>query len=95
MFITEQHIRQNHYNRGGKALFEAGTSLVKSKNVKTRFTYREFTLVLGVFVALIIAITLWSHREADQNTEQKTTTSNKAIPALQLLVKKTISSVRL
>jgi hypothetical protein len=95
MFITEQHITQNHYNRARKGLFEAGTSLAKSKKVKTRFTYKELTLILGVFVAMIIAITLWSHRDADQHQEQKNTTSSKTIPALHLIVKKTISSVRL
>lgn len=34
--------------------------LVERHTVKARFTYKELTLVLGIFVALIIALTLWS-----------------------------------
>ena len=93
MFITEQHIEVNNTKNVRKRVFQAGIPLANSRHVKTKFTYKEFTLILGVFVAMIIAITLWSHRGPGQHSEQNTTISNKAIPTLHSIVKKTVSSI--
>ncbi len=36
-----------------------GTALAKPQNMIKRFTYKEFTLLLGIIVALIIIFALW------------------------------------
>jgi hypothetical protein len=36
-----------------------GMTLAKPKQMIKRFTYKEFTLLLGVIVALIIVFALW------------------------------------
>lgn len=95
MFITEQHIEDKVQVEGGKRVFHVGMRLVNPHHVKAKFTYKELTLVLGIFVAMIVAITLWSHRNASQRSEQTVTTSNKVTPTLHSIVKKAVSLVNL
>jgi hypothetical protein len=59
MFTVEQHIVPNFKNQTKNKVLENGMRLAKAKSVKLRFTYREFTLIVGVLVALIVVFTFW------------------------------------
>jgi len=59
MFASEQYYGERVKNRTKKAVFESGMGLVKRKAVKTHFTYKELSLIVGILVALIIAFTLF------------------------------------
>lgn len=65
MFTTEQSIRKILRIPSGKAIFRSGMPLVKGDSMKKRFTYRELSLLLGIVVALLIAVTLWAGKPAD------------------------------
>ncbi len=41
------------------AVFNIGTTLGKRSTVNRKFTYREFTLILGIVVALLVVFMLW------------------------------------
>ena len=60
--------------------------------VKRKFTYKEFTLVLGVCVALIVAATLWVRHGDDQHTNNNLfPRAEKVIPAISTLVKSVLA----
>jgi hypothetical protein len=62
--------------------------LANRRNVKRKFTYKELTLVLGVFVAMIIAITLWSQLGNDHPSKNALMpTAERVIPAINSLVR--------
>jgi hypothetical protein len=87
MFIIEQHIDHNIAKNTRKRVFTLGMPLAKRSTVKRKFTYKEFTLVLGVFVALLVAITLWAHSGVDERTTNTLITiPGKIIPTLYSLV---------
>ena len=46
-------------NQAKNGVLVTGMSLVKGILVNLRFTHRELTLVIGIIVALIVAVTLW------------------------------------
>ncbi|HEX6889390.1 MAG TPA: hypothetical protein VF141_01810 [Chryseolinea sp.] len=55
--------------------------------MKRKFTYKELTLVLGVFVAMIIAITLWSQRGSGHHSKNTLMpTAERVMPAITSLV---------
>jgi hypothetical protein len=88
MFITEQHIDHNIVKKSRKRDFRPGMPMAKPRIVKRKFTYKEFTLVLGVCVAMIIAITLWVHKADDQHTYNRLIPqAEKLIPAINTFVK--------
>jgi hypothetical protein len=88
MFIIEQHIDHNRVKKGRKRDFRSGMPIANPRNVKRKFTYKEFTLILGVCVAMIIAITMWATKGQDQHTiNMLIPTTEKVIPALHSLVK--------
>jgi len=88
MFIIEQHIDHNIANNSRKRVFTLGMPLAKPRTVKRKFTYKEFTLVLGVLVALLVAITLWALNGTDLNTAKSLITiPEHVIPTLHSLVK--------
>ena len=88
MFIIEQHIDLNSTKNSRKRVFTLGMPLAKPRTVKRKFTYKEFTLVLGVFVAVLIAITLWAHTGGDlRTTNTLFTIPEKVIPTLYSLVR--------
>jgi hypothetical protein len=68
-------------------------TLVKVKNVKARFTYKELTLVLGIFVALIVAFTLWNGGNDHIVNGGSGITPTVTIPATVNFVLKSISAV--
>ena len=88
MFIIEQHIDHNTVKKGRKRDFRSGMPMASPRNVKRKFTYKEFTLVLGVCVAMIIAVTVWVHQDSDRRTYiQIIPRAEKVIPAINSLVK--------
>jgi hypothetical protein len=56
MFKTEQNISQNRQNRFEKAVFQNGMALANKVIVKKGITFRELTLILGIAVALVVAL---------------------------------------
>ena len=84
MFITEQYINHKLVMGSGKREFRSGMPLAKNRNVKRKFTYKELTLVLGVFVAIMIAITLWSQR-GDHSENRLMPTADRFVPAISSL----------
>ena len=70
----------------GKRDFRPGMPLAKGRNVKRKFTYKELTLVLGVFVAIMIAITLWSQAGGDHSNSLMPT-AERFVPAIASLTK--------
>ena len=88
MFITEQHIDHNIVKKSRKRDFRPGMPIASRPIVKRKFTYKEFTLVLGVCVAMIIAITLWVNKGDDQHTYNRLIPQGeKFIPAINTFVK--------
>jgi len=88
MFIIEQYIDHKLIKKSRKRDFRPGMPIAGSRIVKRKFTYKEFTLVLGVCVAMIIAITLWVHKDGDQRTYNRIIPkAEKVIPAINTFVK--------
>lgn len=67
--------------------------LVKGQKVKTKFTYKELTLILGIFVALIIVFALWSNGYKNIFNESSELAPDISIPAVVNFVAKSISSL--
>jgi hypothetical protein len=93
MFTTEQYINQKPRSGTKNGLFKAGMPLAKGKVVKARFTYKELTLVLGIFVALIIAFTLWSNGYKNMLNEQSEIGPAISIPSVVNFVVKSFSAL--
>jgi hypothetical protein len=88
MFISEQHIDKHVAKKSRKRDFRPGMPMASPRIVKRKFTYKEFTLVLGVCVAMIIAITLWVNKGNDQHTNNRLIPqAEKFIPAINTFVK--------
>ena len=89
MFITEQYIDHKAVIKSRKRDFRPGMPLANGRNVKRKFTYKELTLVLGVFVAMIIAITFWSQKGDDRHSNNTLipTTAERVLPVINSLVK--------
>jgi hypothetical protein len=79
MFTIEQNISQNLKNKAKNALFQPGTTLAKPMRVRPNFTYKEFTLVLGIVVAIMVAITLWTRQPTEGSASEVT-----VVPAISL-----------
>jgi hypothetical protein len=98
MFIHEQPISQNRLNRSKRQVLGLGMAFVKPQTVKRNFTYKEYTLIAGVLVALIIVFTLWFRQEPIKESPH-TLKSNKAktmsLPeAAKFLVRRAITEIR-
>ena len=65
--------------RSENRLFGSGTVLAKPVTVNRKFTYRELTLVLGVFVAMIVAIMVWSSKKNTSDLPPDTSVSSALI----------------
>ena len=88
MFIIEQYIDHKLIKKSRKRDFRPGMPIAGSRIVKRKFTYKEFTLVLGVCVAMIIAITLWVNKGDDQHTYNRLIPqAEKFIPAINTFMK--------
>lgn len=62
MFTSEQHIAPNAQSNAVRPVFASGTRLVKTSRVKHRVTYKELSILLGIVVAIIIALTWFVSR---------------------------------
>lgn len=91
MFTTEQYINQKVHLRARNGLFKAGMRLAKGKRVKARFTYKELTVVVGIFVALIIAFALWNSGFKNVTGENSELPPTISIPAAVNFVVKSVS----
>ena len=49
--------------------FKSGTALVKRVAVSNKFTYREFSLLLGIVVAIIILLVVWLYPASTEASE--------------------------
>lgn len=68
--------------------------MANPKHVNLRFTYKEFTLVLGIFVALIVAFTLLANQKNISLYPENTRSTPKiTLPIVQEIVKKSISAI--
>jgi hypothetical protein len=71
MFKTAHLIKRNRHFSAGKTVLEHGTTLDRSKRMFRKFTYKDFSLLIGIAVAVIILLTLWLNTSSlDLNTGQ-------------------------
>lgn len=49
--------------------FKTGTAFVKQVTVNNRFTYKEFSLLLGIMVAIIILLVVWLYPAGNEASE--------------------------
>lgn len=49
--------------------FKTGTAFVKRVTVSNRFTYKEFSLLLGIMVAIIILLVVWLYPAGNEASE--------------------------
>jgi hypothetical protein len=56
MFKIEQNINPKPQNRSKKAVFTNGMALANKVIVKKGITHKELTLILGIVVALVVAL---------------------------------------
>ena len=96
MSTSEQHIYKNGARNAKPGYFHRGTPLVYVTQVNTRSTYREITLILGVFVALIVALTIWAAQKPNVVADQKVGNSPSMVaPVVRDFISKTITLVKL
>ena len=55
-------------NPAFRGCFKAGMALAKDSTVNNRFTHKELTLAVGIFVAMLAAFTFWSSSHHDDKT---------------------------
>ena len=56
--------------------------LAKPKTVNLRLTHRELTLMLGIVVALIVAVTLWMNYGHDMQQHKKTDAASNPVTGM-------------
>ena len=49
--------------------FKTGTAFVKRLTVNNKFTYKEFSLLLGILVAIIILLVVWLYPAGTEASE--------------------------
>lgn len=49
--------------------FKNGTTLVKNAIVNRKFTYKEFSILLGIMVAVIILLVVWLYPAGSESSE--------------------------
>ncbi|HEY9049841.1 MAG TPA: hypothetical protein VIN08_28275 [Ohtaekwangia sp.] len=95
MFTTEHSIAVKTKNQTKNRDFDAGMSLAKNRTVmKRRFTYREFTLFVGIVVALIVVFTLFRMQTSEHTSQSSTVFQFPKITFVEKgIFKKVIASV--
>lgn len=76
MFAIERYHFKKPKIQAKRMDFQVGMTFEKPKIVKRRFTYREFTLLVGILVALIVAITFAIGQDAFQQVIHSTFMEN-------------------
>lgn len=92
--FTDEHPRNTKVkNQTKNTLSITGMAFVKQKTMNNKFTHKEFVLLLGVAVALLVVFIVWFNREpvAQSTQVEKSNTIPQALAPLQDgLWKKTI-----
>ena len=81
MSTSEQHIIKNVARTSKSRFVRRGTPLAYKKSVNRKYTYRELTMILGVFVALIVALTIWAAQKRSLVADQKVKSPAHLMPA--------------
>ena len=72
-----------------------GMAFVKPTRVKRHFTYKEYTLIAGVLVALVIVFTLWFRQEPVKESPQTLKSKSMSFPeAAKSLVRRAVAEIR-
>ncbi len=96
MFITVHDKVQNQLKNGKKATLVNWHDLRKpSGGMKWKFTYKEFSLLVGIVVAIIIMLTLWLRPAPGESGE----VSRKLLPQLgtpsaKVLAEKVVTTIQ-
>jgi hypothetical protein len=94
MFTHEQSISGSTRIRTKKEVLRIGMAFVKPHSVKRQFTYKEFTLIVGILVALIIVFTLWVRQEPVKESPQTLKPKSISLPdAAKSLVKRAVAEI--
>ncbi len=92
MFTNEQHIVKNAPRNTKNGYSYGGMALASRKDVNQRFTYRQFTLVIGVFVALIIVLTMWASHETPAVSQQNFDSApTSTAPSIDQIINRAVS----
>lgn len=68
--------------------FKTGTAFVKDRFVKTRLTYKELSLLLGIAVAAIILMVIWLNPISSETSDLGTTQPALRIQGFKLIIQK-------
>jgi len=90
MYATERSLRIKPNNQTKKLVFGAGTAFVKKSSVKRRFTYREFTLLIGIVMALIVMFTLFRMKTSERTANRPV---NFALPQITVVTESLLKEV--
>jgi hypothetical protein len=94
MFTHEQSISQNRLIHSKKQVLGLGMAFVKPTSVKRHFTYKEYTLIAGVLVALIIVFTLWLRQEPVKESPHTLKPKTMSLPeAAKSLVRRAVAEI--
>jgi hypothetical protein len=72
MFRIEQNIDQNLKIRQKNAVLTNGTALAKARTMKFRITHKELSIIAGIIVAMIVAVTFLGKNPTDNSSSVKT-----------------------
>ncbi len=87
MFTTEQHYVAKQSKKRDKGVFYDGTAFVHEAGMKKQFTYRNLVLVLGVVVAIIIAVALWNNKQSPESSSKLVLDTPLMYPITQVIQK--------
>lgn len=95
MFTHEQSIPQNRLIRSKREVLGLGMAFVKPPRVKRHLTYKDYTLIAGVLVALIVVLTLWSRQEPVKESTQTLKPKTMSLPdAAKSLIRRAVAEIR-
>jgi len=82
MSKTEQFGSSNSHKYIKNDVFVTGMGLAKPKSVNLRLTHKELTLILGIVVALIVAVTLWMNYGHDMQDPKKSDAASSPVTGM-------------
>jgi hypothetical protein len=95
MFTHEQPISQNRLIRSKKQVLGFGTAFVKPTSVKRNLTYKDYTLIAGVLVALMVVFTLWFSQEPVKPSQHTLKPKTMSLPeTAKSLVRRAVAEIR-
>ena len=95
MFKTAHFSKQNRQNLTGNAVSDSGTPLANSKSMFRRFTFKEFSLVVGIVVAIIL-LALWFNPRLTEslNSGESLPLPKTITPSAKVLAERVISHIQ-